>query len=221
MPLLNTSRRVVAPDYPGYGGSALLSEPPTINDYAKAMLETIDAISDSPVAVFGFHTGCLVAIEMALIAPAAMQNVVLCDVPYFTADVRAGLREKFAQPLPVTPKLDSLQAAWEFNITSRVDSVSLERALALFVEHLRGGTHDYYAFDAAFRYDCEARFAKLKKDTRIIATQSGLLEPSRAAARELANAQLTEALEIKTAVFESSAAAIAKRILTALDNDHD
>ena len=96
-------------------------------------------------------------------------------------------------------------------------AVALPRAFELFAEHLRAGARDYFAFDAAFRYDCETRFAELDADVIVIATQSGLLDATRAAAKAIRGARLVEATEILTAVFEAGAEAISKRVLTILD----
>ena len=87
MPLLNENRRVIAPDYPGYGGSDAVTTPPAIADYAGAMLDVAaELVTGRSVDLLGFHTGCLVAVEMALAAPERVRRIVLCDVPYFTAD---------------------------------------------------------------------------------------------------------------------------------------
>ena len=103
MPLLNAERAVIAPDYPGYGGSDIQDAPLTIADYAAAMLDVIDNASlTSPVDVLGFHTGCLVAVEMAHQRPEVIRRLVLCDIPYFTAEQQDSFRDKMTQPMPVS-----------------------------------------------------------------------------------------------------------------------
>jgi pimeloyl-ACP methyl ester carboxylesterase len=222
LPLLNNRRRVIAPDYPGYGGSAKQDHPRSIEEYAGAMLETIDGLEiDGPVDLFGFHTGCLVALEMALQTPQRIAKLVLCDVPYFSIDVRQKLRADMAKPMPISADLESLADAWTFNVSNRLPDIPLPRAFDLFVEHLRGGAHDYFAFDAAFAYPCEEKFAALQRRVDVIATQSGLLEPSRAAASMLPDVRLLEALEVESPVFETGADAISKRILSVLDDAYE
>ena len=55
MPLLNAQRNVIAPDYPGYGGSDPATEPASINQYAAAMLELLENYPvDGPVDILGF-----------------------------------------------------------------------------------------------------------------------------------------------------------------------
>lgn len=217
MPLLNKGRRVLAPDYPGYGGSDALAEPPAITDYASAMFELLEAAQiEGPVDVLGFHTGSLVAAEMAQARPKHIRRLVLCDVPYFDAGQREGLLKKMGRPMAITPELESISSPWAFNIASRVDAVPLPRAFELFAEHLRTGSKDYFGFSAAFGYDCESRFASLDADVVLLATQSGLHQPTLRARDAISNARLIDVPEITTAVFEQGAPAIAERIAEAL-----
>ncbi len=217
MPMLDEGRRVIAPDYPGYGGSDTLEEPPSIEDYARAMLEFLEDIHmDGPVDILGFHTGCLVGAEMALLSPAAIRKLILCDVPYFTADVRAELKETSAVPMPVSAELESIAGPWSFNIEKRIADVPLPRAFGLLAEHLRAGAKDYFGFNAAFSYPCEQRLPQLTTDTTVMATQSGLHGASIAAAEAVPSAEFVDVVEVTTAVFESGAKAICKRINEAL-----
>lgn len=217
MPLLNRGRRVIAPDYPGYGGSVTLTDPPSIATYANAMRETVAALGLAQTDVLGFHTGCLVAVEMALEAPESLRRILLCDVPYFTGDTQVELRGKMTKPMPIGRRITCLESPWRFNIENRIDSVPLPRAFEMFAEHLRAGTQDYFGFAAAFSYDCESRFSALTGDVVVLATQSGLLEPSRVAAGIIPTATLVEVPEVTTAVFEAGAEAIARRIEETLD----
>ena len=220
MPKLAASRTVIAPDYPGYGGSEMGTAPQlSIADYATAMLDALESAGiDGPVDVLGFHTGCLVAMEMAHTAAARCRRLVLCDIPYFTKDEQDALRAKVTKPLPLAPHLECLESAWKFNVTVRLDDMPLERAFALFVEQLRSATGDWHAFDAAFRYDCESRCAALDADVVCLATQSALHAPTLAAAERIPFAHLVDVTEVTSAVFEAGADAIGKRILTALDS---
>jgi len=215
MPLLNNGRRVIAPDYPGYGGSDTPSDEASIAVYAKAMLQAID--EDDPVDILGFHTGCLVAVEMALRAPTSIRRLVLCDIPFFTGEAQQQLARKMSIPMPIGPELESIAGPWTFNIESRIADVPLPRAIELFAEHMRVGTNDARGFVAAFAYDCAANFAKLDADTIVLATQSGLHAPSAEAAGKISGARFVDVTEVSSAVFESGATAICARINTALD----
>lgn len=221
MPLLNAGRQVIAPDYPGYGGSDRLDHQsdgqsdnnPTIADYANAMIEFLSSIDvEGPVDILGFHTGCLVAAEMALIAPTRIRRLVLCDVPYFEAEQRKNLHKKMAQPLNLSGELESISGPWNFNISSRIDSVPVTRSIELLAEHLRAGNNDHLGFAAAFSYDCDARLAQLNGDVTLLATQSGLHEPTVQASHLIKNSNYVDVPEVTTAVFEAGAKAISLRV---------
>lgn len=214
MPMLNQGRRVIAPDYPGYGGSDAIDEP-SIEAYASAVGELVDSMG-GPVDVLGFHTGCLVGAELKLTNPDAVRRLLLCDVPYFDADTRNKLAAKMAVSMPLTTELDSIAGAWDFDVASRVADVPLDRAFELFAEHLRAGTHEHYGFKAAFGYDCETKFKALSGDIVVLATQSGLHAPTVAAAELIADARFVDVSEVTTAVFEAGAEVISKHISATL-----
>lgn len=213
MPLINEGRRVIAPDYPGYGGSYPLAEPPSIADYANALVDSVlEAERGRPVDLLGFHSGCLVAAEMSLIAPARVRHLLLIDIPYFDSETQQTLYGQVAGPLPLTHEFGSVKKAWDFNVASRKDIVPLDRAFAMFVDQLRSGRHDYFCFHAAFTYDCIGRFAQIQHPTTIIATRSPLTGATHAAAKALANATLTDLPDITTSVFEQGAPVIARHV---------
>jgi len=218
MPLLNARRTIVAPDYPGYGGSDPAGDTPTITDYANAMLEALaHAGFDTPCDLLGFHTGCLVGVEMRRLAPERVDHLLLCDVPYFSADAQAGLRKKMGQPLPLSAELECLSGAWDFDVKSRIEAAGLNRSVELLVEHLRALPNDQLAFLAAFSYDCERHFADIDGRTTVIATESGLKAPTEAAAGVIEDATYVSADDIKGAVFEAGAERIAQYIIDSLD----
>ena len=220
MPMLNAGRRVMAPDYPGYGNSYGLSEPPSIEDYANAIIESVLASDGTEsLDVLGFHSGCLVAAEIALAAPERVRRLLLIDIPYFDRDTQAAFAGKVAQPMPLTFDAGCLEKAWDFNVASRQDIVPLERALELFVDQLSSGTRDYFCFHAAFSYDCVGQFARISTPTTIIATQSPLQQATIAAAGAVPGAMLIEEDSITTSVFEQGAATITKHIRSVLDSD--
>lgn len=210
MPCLAKNWHVIAPDYPGYGGSDLMTGTPTIQDYAISLVPLLEQFTSAHIV--GFHTGNLVALEIALQRPDLISTLIMIDVPFFETDVRKDLKAKIggAKPLPQT--LDDLASGFETNIVSRKTDMGLSRAYDVWVESLRAGEAINSAFDAAFSYDCEAKFSQLSKEVDIIATQSGLLNPSRKAAEILLHARLIERLDIDKAVFELFAKDITDQI---------
>lgn len=92
-------------DYPGYGDAPPVSSP-SIELYAASLLPQA---RDTPL--IGFHTGCLVALEMARQQP-SLGPLTLIDIPFFSADVKA----KYAAGLePDNPAHDAFRAAFAYN----------------------------------------------------------------------------------------------------------
>lgn len=111
----------VAPDYPGYGGSTGPATPPTIGDYAVAMLAALAGWrADKPLNLLGFHTGCLVACEMAL-QSVLVDRLVLIDAPVFSGDEQA---QKHAENFTATdPASWAFGAAYSYDCAGRLPQV--------------------------------------------------------------------------------------------------
>ncbi len=214
---VGTTRRVFAPDYPGYGGSDPTLEPASIEMFAEAMASVIDDRSDSaPVDICGFHTGCLVAAQLCIDRPERVRRAVLIDVPAFDEEKRTAFLSRMG-PLVITPDIASLEGPWASGFVKRLEGQPTDRAFEMFVEQLRPGARMNEAFIAAFSYPWEDRLPEVKTPTRIIATQSGLLDATRAAANVMPSASIVERLDIKRAVLDEAAEATAAEILTFLD----
>lgn len=218
MPHLAQDRRVFAPDYPGHGGSDAFKEEPAIEEYAAAMMAVVDEQSGGgPVDLSGFHTGNLVAAEMALTAPEKIGLLAMVDVPAFDAETSAKFRAGSAKTFAITPDLSCLEGPWERGMTKRIESQTLERSFEMFTEQLRPGWLMNKAFHAAFSYDVDARLPAVTHQTLIMATQSGLLDATRRAADIMPSATLVERLDIKRAVLDEAAEKTATEILKFLD----
>ena len=218
MPFLARNRRVIAPDFPGHGGSDGFTPEPSIGEYAKAMLAVAEDLSlEAPVDVTGFHTGNLVAVEMALLSPGTVRRMALVDVPAFDPDTRAKFLPTAGKPFDITPDLACLEGPWDMGMTKRLDSQGPDRSFEMFVEQLRHGTGKNAAFHAAFSYDVEGRLPLVSSPALILASQSGLLDATRRATTLIPSAKLVERLDIKRAVLDEAAKATAEEILLFLD----
>lgn len=218
LPHLATDRGVVAPDYPGQGGSDGDSVTPSIEEYAASMAAIIHDLSqDTPVSVFGFHSGCLVAIELALTLSDKVDQVVLVDVPAFDPDTRAKYLPMVGAPFEPSADAQSVAKSWDMAVTKRRETQSLEQCFAMFADTVGNGPRINATFHAAFTYDVESKFAALKHKTTIIATQSSLLAPSQRAAQLISGAKLVELLEVQRSVLDENAQTTADAVLAALD----
>ncbi|MDJ0643184.1 MAG: alpha/beta hydrolase [Erythrobacter sp.] len=217
MPFLAKDRRVIAPDFPGHGGSDPFRHDASVKNYAEAMQSLIHDLSgDRPVDLLGFHTGCLVACELGLLAPGLVRSLVLIDVPAFDAATRSAHLLSSAAPPDFSADMSSLAPAWERGIARRIESQGMERSFEMFVEQLRHGEAMNAGFHAGFSYPVEDRLAANSHPVSIIATQSMLLEPSRRAASLIPGAKLIERLDITRAVLDEAADPIADEVLANL-----
>jgi pimeloyl-ACP methyl ester carboxylesterase len=217
MPLLNEGRAIIAPDYPGYGGSTPTRSLPSVDDYALAMLDTLDDMNVSRADVLGFHTGCLVGAELALRAETKIARLILVDIPFFTAEERTEMYASGVQPRAFSGGLSSLAPEWDSKVAQRLEAMSFKRAFELFVESLQAGDRSHWGFHAAYTYPSDEKFPLVTTPLRVIATRSSLLEPTRRAARALPQAEFVERLDIKRAVFDEGATGIAAEIRAALN----
>ncbi|MEZ5566454.1 MAG: alpha/beta fold hydrolase [Gammaproteobacteria bacterium] len=221
MPLIADRGLALAPDYPGYGHSYIpqTTPAPSIRDYAAALLELLDVLDlETPIDALGFHTGGLVGLELAVLAPHRFRRLLLIDVPCHDEAQRLELMTApIAQPFPVDNP-SALAAARRQHTQTREGAMSPSRINELFAEHERVLPRAHWGFRAAYSYDWQARAIALRTPTRLIATRSTLLDPTRAAAAALPGAALIERLDIRRAVFEEGAPVIAGELRQWLDS---
>ncbi|MFI7062400.1 alpha/beta fold hydrolase [Kribbella sp. NPDC050124] len=74
--------RSIAMDMLGFGLSAVLGKPQTIEQYAAGAFALLDALSIDEAALLGHHTGAAVALEMAAAHPERVRALVLSSPPW-------------------------------------------------------------------------------------------------------------------------------------------
>jgi pimeloyl-ACP methyl ester carboxylesterase len=77
MPALAEARPVYAIDLPGNGDSDALAGDPDIAAFAAAVSEAIDALGLERFALYGFHAGASVALEVAVASPERTAALIL------------------------------------------------------------------------------------------------------------------------------------------------
>jgi pimeloyl-ACP methyl ester carboxylesterase len=81
---LATDFRAVAIDYPSHGHSDHIDWQPTIEDYARAMIEVMDALGIERAFAMGEAVGAATSIALGARWPQRIDKVVLINTPYFT-----------------------------------------------------------------------------------------------------------------------------------------
>ena len=81
-PCLAAGRTVIAPDYPGCGKSDSPGKEPSMEIYADAMIDVIQARdTHGAVDLLGFQSGCPVAAQICRAYPSEVDRVILVDIP--------------------------------------------------------------------------------------------------------------------------------------------
>jgi pimeloyl-ACP methyl ester carboxylesterase len=80
--------RAIAFDTPGFGRSAPLPAAPSIERWARAISDGLDALGLDRVAIVGHHTGGVIAVELAAQRPEQTPALVLSSTPLTDAKYR-------------------------------------------------------------------------------------------------------------------------------------
>ncbi|XVQ09796.1 alpha/beta fold hydrolase [Spirillospora sp. CA-255316] len=102
LPLLGRTHRAIAMDTLGFGASAPLADH-SIETYAAAVVDLLDALGLPEAALVGHHTGGVVAVEAAARAPDRVTALVLSSTPYVDAAARERRRDR--------PPIDAVEPA--------------------------------------------------------------------------------------------------------------
>ncbi len=218
-PLLGAGRVVCAPDCPGYGGSDPPPEMLSMEEIATTMHQALAACRDwlsAPFDLLGFHSGCLLAVEMARLEPNRIRKMALVDVPYFTRREQAGRYPESTAEASYSEDLSSLEEVWEFSVRKRIGGMPFRRAFSNFAELLRAGERANWGYHATLTYECAPRFREVRHDTLVVATQYMLKEHTRKAAADIPGAAFVERKDVTRAVMEEGAPAIAGAALAFL-----
>jgi pimeloyl-ACP methyl ester carboxylesterase len=121
--------RAIAVDTPGFGGSAPLAGEPTIERWARAALDALDALEIDTAAVVGHHTGGCIAVALAAAQPGRVSALVLSSTPLTDATYRA-------------------QPPDESGVDAATDAEGLRRSRADFYPADRPDLLDRYVSDA-------------------------------------------------------------------------
>ena len=186
---------VIAPDTPGFGYSdPLPGAEPDIDGFARATLELADALGIGRFALFGMHTGGLIGMHTAWIAPERLHCLIVDGYALFNDAERARYTGKY---LPVfEPSWDGGHLRW---LWSRMREQlyffpwcdpSADCAIAL-PPYTAQGTHeaamdildvgDNYrvGYGAAFGYTQRQRVAELRCPAWLVYRCSDVLLPHR------------------------------------------
>ena len=217
MQALAGHRRVLALDTPGYGQSDGPPAQVPLGDYAAELAEAIAQRADGPADLFGYHTGALLAAEIAAVRPELVRRLVLIGIPVFTPAEKPSWRDKLVRPTALGPSLAQFQDRWDYLVTHRPDGLSLPRAFDNFVDELHAYPREWWAHAALFEHDPAPQLARIACPALVINPAGPLADASRRAAALLPDARVIEMPDLHGAVFEKAAGRLAAAMAAFLD----
>jgi pimeloyl-ACP methyl ester carboxylesterase len=191
-------------DLPGYGFSDALADAPTVPGYTEAMAPLLEAVGQ-PAWLSGFHSGALVAMEMANQFPREVSGLMLVDIPVFSGPEMADLRESLTNPPDYLNQDDPLNSLFRSMVVDRLDKVDYPRALDLFFDFVGAGEGRNAGYHAAATYEAEPAAGQLQQPALVIATRSSLRDGTVKLAATMPNATLIERDDITMPAFELGA----------------
>ena len=223
MASLALDRTVVALDYPGLGQSDPSTTWRTVGDLAEIMIDAIESarLTDEQhqsIDVCGYHTGAMVAAEVAIRRPDLVRRVILIGVPYFAdpAENDAEL-QNVMQDRPLPTELAALESSWRFTMTDRHPDVVLERAYNNFLESAAAWRARAPVYRALHGYAAADRAVLVTQPALVLNPHGGLKTHTRAYAQLIQDVSLVELPHLSYGVFDVAPEQIAYIMLEYLD----
>jgi pimeloyl-ACP methyl ester carboxylesterase len=193
LPDLGRDRVVLAPDTPGYGASDGPEAPILIADYAAAMIRFMDDLAPGrPFDVIGYHTGSLIATEMANRRPDRVRRIILVGLAAYDAETRKQKLDsigRFPAPQPDISNITNLWNLLESMTDARVD---LGWKQANLIECLRAGERLPWGFISVYKYDFLGNLAALRQPVLVMAPEDDLHAVTLAVAPTIPHGQIVE-----------------------------
>ncbi len=195
LPALAPSYRVLTPDLPGHGRSTLPPGWPTVQEYARSMIDLLDGVGERAAHFVGLSLGGAVALQCALDFPHRVRSLVL--VNSFARLRSAGLgtaRGLLRLALVLVGPMSWVGRWVAAGLFPQAEQAALRQAAAA---RLASNPRRAYlgAMYAAARFDACARLDAIACPTLIVAGESDRTVPM-AAKRELAESIPGARLEV-------------------------
>jgi len=165
--VMGVDRVAFAPDTPGFGESDPPAQPPTIEEYAAAMGDVIDALGLASVDVMGYHTGSETGVALALARPGQVRRLVLVSAPIFTQEERVEFHRLYDHD-PITADGSHLVKKWQARVHWAGPGKTLDMLADDFHDALRNPAISWWGHNAAFSYDMAGQLARVKQPILVL-----------------------------------------------------
>jgi len=107
-------RAVIAPDLPGNGDSFAPEAAPDMAGYADHVARLMDAMKIERVAVYGFHAGASVAVELAKAHPDRIAAVILDSMGLYAPDEAKAFSDAYVPKIARHPHGLHMAQTWHY-----------------------------------------------------------------------------------------------------------
>ena len=175
---------VIAPDTPGFGLSDFIDGiEPDISQYAQALKEFLDALEINKACFYGFHTGAIIATEIARLYPELCNAVVVNGLVVLEREEEADILKHYTKWFEPTPEGSQMSWIWsrirdqliffpwfkkELGNKMSIDLPNPEFLQPYILDLLRSNEASQTAYQAAFLYPSRKRIRELEVPTFLI-----------------------------------------------------
>ncbi len=175
---------VIAPDTPGFGLSDYIETlTPDITLYAEALKEFTDALGLDQICIYGFHTGAIIAAEMARLYPDLCNAVVVNGLVVLEPDEEEKILRHYTQWFTPTPEGTHLPWVWarireqliffpwfqkEKEVRLNIDLPDPKFMQPYVLDLLRSTAESQTAYQAAFMYPSRERIQEINTPTFLL-----------------------------------------------------
>ena len=222
MPFLASDRLVVAPDYPGYGESDCPPEEPhvRVEDYAEAVGEVMTQLNLEAVNLIGYHTGSMVAVEVARHHPSRVKKLINISAPIFTQSELDHFHLYFA-PIALDEEGALFRIMWERIMKYRGPGMTLEHCAVSMAENMRGGESYELGHRAAFNYSqaYASHLAGISQPVLVMNPKDDLYEQTKRVDPFLNKGTRVDFLDWGTGFLDAFSQPVAEEMLRFFDKD--
>ena len=175
---------VIAPDTPGFGLSDYIETlTPDITLYAQALKEFIDALGLENISIYGFHTGAIIAAEMARLYPDLCNTVVVNGLVVLEPEEEEEILKHYTEWFAPTPEGGHLAWVWarireqliffpwfrkDKGSKLHIDLPDPEFLQPYILDLLRSTADSQTAYQAAFMYPSRDRIQEINTPTFLL-----------------------------------------------------
>jgi pimeloyl-ACP methyl ester carboxylesterase len=214
---MGRDRTVIAPDLPGFGMSDAPAEAPGIAGYAAAMLEMEATLGLGVFDIMGYHSGGLVAVEMARELSNGVRKIVMISAPVFTEQERTDLNARFNVRSP-DERAKAMEKSWPIFKTDfwkmADDPV---RTWNIFLDIQKNPQTTSWGLRGAINYDLAGVLPTLSQPILILNPKDDLAAYTPRAAEFLKNGRIHDLPEWTHGMLDTKTGEVAAMVRDFLD----